>query len=372
MEIRDIYKEHRVIYLALNRKVFDFSFVMDSSKRVHLVWSEYNLDTEEVNFYSCICYKNKWEAPILVYKRQNVLPDVNITVAKDYKIHMLLIGAKGPVYGFSLKTYNGKSWGPEKKIIETATSTFGHNITASHRRNEIYIVYGHYNERHYFPYIFTAIFSGHASKEFGKLFSIRGNGEFWSDPIRISKRGRFSCSNPQICLCDKENILNIAWEDERRGYWKREVYYGSFSGSKLSGNKRPNKCKNEGYSPLITCDDENNVYLLWNTSENEEMDILCYREKIDNIWSWPEKLLEKGTVSFINVDNLRNIHIMWATGGKIYLKMKIDSVWSNTITFDGVNAKSFIDIANTIHILSLDSINEKQTLFTYRKLVRKR
>ena len=369
MEIRDIYEQLPEVRLALNTKVFDFGIAVDSRERFHLVWSEYSPDTEEVKIYSRVFHENEWEPPILVYEGQNRSPDVNITVAHDDKIHLLLTGAKGLVYELGFKTYNGTSWGPETTIVEVETSTFGHNIAASHRTNEIYVVYGDYNERHYFPYILTAIFTGHTSKEFGKLFLIQGNGMFWIDPIRITKRGRFSCTNPKICLCDKESVLNIAWEDERNGYWTREVYYDSFSQKEFSGNRRVSENRNEGHSPLITCDDENNVYLLWNSSKNEELNVLWYRERIDNIWSESLKLPDRGIANSIGVDNLRNVHIMWANEDRIFLKMKIDSVWSDAIIFDGMNAKSFVDTANNIHILQLNFRNEKQSVFTYRKFV---
>jgi hypothetical protein len=368
IETRNLYRELPDVGLTLDREVFDYSVVPASGENFLLVWSEYDIDSEVVRIYSCVFDKGKWEEPILAYEGSNTWPPVKVAAAKDNKSLLVLARSKGSKDELILKTYDGTCWGSEQRIIEIEAPMSGYDIAASQKRNQLYVVFGNYRERHYLPYIFSAIITGHTSREFGKLYLIKGDSISWIEPVRITKQGRFSCSNPVICLCDEKDILNIAWEDERHGYRRKAVYYDSFSDNRFLGNREISMTKYEAFSPLVTCDDGNNIFLACSTSENEEQHNLSYSERIGDAWSKPVELADNGIVTSINVDNARNVHIMWVQSNKINLKMKLGLQWTKTITFDAHSAKSLVDSAGNIHIVLLSHKHWKKSVFTYKKL----
>lgn len=365
IEIGEMYNWLPDKRLALDREIFDFSIVTDGKDRVFGVWSEYSTDQEEVKIYSCIIDDVGWQEPVAVYMGKHAYhPHVKITSGRGDKIHLLLGRERGPSHELLLDTYNGTSWEHGRKISDMETHTFGHNIIASQKREKIYIVFVNYQERHYFPYILTALLSGHVGKDFGKLFLIKGDGISWSVPRRITKRGRFSCLFPAICLNDEMDVLHIVWEDERLGYWKKAIYYDSFDGSKFVGNIKINENRHKAFFPSIACDSENNVYVAWSALENENSQGLYYRERVKNSWSKIVKLSDKGGINSVTTDSLGKIHILWEDGYQIHYKLRIGLSWSKTVIMDGIKARISTDMKNNVHLLLLSREGE----FVYKKL----
>lgn len=364
IEIGEMYNWLPDKRLALDREVFDFSVVTDGKDRVFGVWSEYGTDQEEVKIYSCIIDDLGWQEPVALYMGKHAYPHVKITSGRGDKIHLLLGRGRGPSDELLLYTYNGTSWEHGRKISDTETHTFGHNIIASQKREKIYIVFGNYQERHYFPYILTALLSGHVGKDFGKLFLIKGDNISWSVPRRITKRGRFSCLFPAICLNDEMDILHIVWEDERLGYWKKAIYYDSFDGSNFVGNIKISENRHKAFFPSIGCDSENNVYVAWSALENENSQGLYYRERVKNSWSKIVKLSDKGGINSVTTDNLGKAHILWEDGSQTHYKLRIGPSWSKTVVMNGIKARICADWRNNVHLLLLS----REGKFVYKKL----
>lgn len=364
----EFYKQLVEEGLISDRNIFDFSIANSCDNKLIVVWSEYYPEkNNEVNIYSNYYdYDNKCLGSVMLYKGYHASPYIKTAVGKDCKIHLLLIYSRGLPNKFILKTYNGISW--ETKITEIESFTFGHNIIASRKRDKIYIVFGDYREQHTFPYILTAIFTGHSTKEFGKLFLICGNGISWSEPRKITKSGRFSTLNPSICLNDEMDFLHIVWEDERLGYWKRTIYYDSFDGNKFSGNEKISGKVIGASLPSIACDNKNNIYVVWSTFDKKNLGKLYFRERINNVWSNVMPLAINGVINSITSDNFGNIHFVWDDGSQVYYKIKSESFWTKTVTFIGNKAKICVDKANNVHFLLLRKKEQEKCTLIYNKL----
>ena len=365
----EIYRQFPEEVIIKDRNIFDFSIVKACANKLVVVWSEYYPEIdEEVNIYSC-CYGNeKCPKPMILYKGHYANPYIKIAVGRNCKIHLLLTHSRGLPNKLVLKTYNGTSWETETKIADVESFTFGHNIIASQKSEKIYVIFGDYREWHTFPYIFTAIFTGHTAKEFGKLYLIEGNGISWSEPRKITKTGRFSALNPSICLNDKMNILHIVWEDERLGFWKKAIYYDFFDGNNFSGNKRISGKVRGASLPLMACDNRNNIYVVWSAFNKNDIDKLYFREKINNSWSDVIELASKGIINSVATDTLGNVHFVWDDSSQIYYKIKTKSFWTKTVTFIGNKARICIDEANDVHFLLLRRKEQKKYTLIYNRL----
>lgn len=363
---REIYKQLPGEVLISDRNIFDFSIAKTCDDRFVVVWSEYYPErNNEVNIYSCSYSNDKCSNPEILYKGYYRSPYIKIASGRNCKIHLLLTYSYGLPNELVLKTYNGTSWEPEIKVIDIQSSTFGHNIIASQKREKIYVIFGDYREWHTFPYILTAIFTGHTTKEFGKLFLIQGNGVSWSEPRRVTKTGRFSTLNPSICLNDEMDILHIVWEDERFGYWKRTIYYDSFDGNNFSGNERISGKVLGASLPSIACDNKNNIYVVWSTFDKNDAGKLYFRERINNSWSDIMELTSRGVINSVTTDTLGNVHFVWGDGSQIYYKIKTESFWTKTVTFIGDKARICIDKANDVHFLLLRREEQRKYALIY-------
>ncbi|MBC2702899.1 MAG: hypothetical protein HF976_16125 [ANME-2 cluster archaeon] len=369
IDIWEIYKQFPEEVIIKDRNIFDFSIVKACGDKLVVVWSEYYPEIdEEVNIYSCCYGYENCSKPMILHKSHYASPYIKMAVGRNCKIHLLLSHSRGLSNELVLKTYNGTSWEPETKIADMESFTFGQNIVPSQKREKIYVIFGDYRELHTFPYILTAIFTGHTAKEFGKLFLIQGNGISWNKPRRVTKTGRFSTLNPSICLNDEMDILHIAWEDERLGYKKRTIYYDSFDGDDFSGNKRISGKLLGASLPSIACDNKNNIYIVWSTFDKDGAGKLYFRERINNSWSDVMELASKGALNSVTTDTLGNVHFVWDDGSKIYYKIKTESFWTNTVTFIGDKARIFIDKANDVHFLLLRREEQRKYALIYNIL----
>ncbi|MGB3459401.1 MAG: hypothetical protein WBB08_08935 [Halobacteriota archaeon] len=369
----EIYKRFPEEVIINDRNIFDFSIVKTCGDKLGVVWSEYYPERDdEVNIYSCCYGIEKCPKPMILYKGHYANPYIKIAVGRNCKIYLLLTYSRGLSNELVLKIYNGTSWEPETKIADIESFTFGHNIIASQKREKIYVIFGDYREWHTFPYILTAIFTGHTAKEFGKLYLIQGNGVSWSESRRVTKTGRFSTLNPSIYLNDEMDILHIVWEDERLGYWERTIYYDSFDGDNFSGNKRISG-KVRGVSlPSIACDNRNNIYVVWSTFDKDDAGKLYFRERINNSWSDAMELASRGVINSVTTDTLGNVHFVWDDGSQIYYKVKTESFWTKTVTFIGDKARICIDKANDVHFLLLRREEQRKYALIYSRLEHKK
>lgn len=361
IDAQEIYEWFPEKVIVSNRNIFDFSIVTTCNDELVIVWSEYFPERDdEVSIYSC-CYSNeKCQRPMTIYHSNNITPYIRITAAINCKVHLLLDRSHGASTELLLKTHNEAGWMPETKIIDIKYATFGHNMIASRRREKIYIIFGDYSEWHTFPYILTAIFTGHTAKEFGKLFMIQGNGVLWDRPRRVTNRGRFSTLNPAICLNDEMDTLHIVWEDERLGYRERTIYYDSFDGDNFSGNKRISGKVLGASLPLIACDNRSNIYVVWSTLDRGSGSRLHFRERIGNSWSDVIELAMGVVGDSITTDTLGNVHFVWQDGSQVYYKIKTKSSWTKTVTFVGSRARISVDSKNGIHLVLLRRQEERK------------
>lgn len=213
------------------------------------------------------------------------------------------------------------------------------------------MVFGDYRERHYFPYILTAILSGHVCERFGKLYLIKGDGNSWDTPKKITKDGRFSCSHPQICLNDEIQHVHFIWEDERLGYRNKAIFYDSFHENRFEGNRKISIDLANPFAPFIACDNKDNLYVVWSTFERNDIGKLYFRYRIDNSWSEAIELADRSVINSISTDTFGNIHFVWGDGAHIFYKIKCESFWTKTIKIDGQKARFCIDKKNDAHLV---------------------
>lgn len=369
IDVWDIYRRLPEKVIINDRNIFDFDIVKTCGEELVVIWSEYYPGrNDEVTIYSYSYNYEGCQKLITISEGDHVSPYITTTSGTDCKIHLLLTRSLGVSTELLLKTYNGTSWKTETKIINIESATFGHKIVASQKREKFYVILGDYREWHTFPYILTAIFTGHTGREFGKLFLIEGNGVSWTDPRKITKTGRFSTLNPSICLNDEMDILHIVWEDERTGYWNRTIYYDSFDGHNFSGNKRICGNIRRASLPSIACDNNNNIYAAWSTFDNHDSYKLYLRERLNNSWRQIVELSSSGIMNIITTDNLGNVHFVWDDGSQIYYKIKTESFWTKTTTFIGNKAKITIDKKNNVHVVLLRREKERKCSLIYNRL----
>ncbi|MCP5107598.1 MAG: hypothetical protein GY950_29690, partial [bacterium] len=245
------------------------------------------------------------------------------------------------------------NWEPGKNIIDVESHIFGYKIIASRKRQQVFLVFGDYRERHYFPYIITAILSGHVGEKFGKLYLLEGDGESWGRPLKITKEGRFSCSSPQICLNDGMKHVHLVWEDARRGYNRKAIFYDSFRENGFGGNRKVSGglTRADTFAPAIACDDVDNLYIAWSTFEGDNVGKLYFRQRIKNQWSESTALAEKSVLSSLTIDNSSNIHLVWENGYNVFYKINCKSSWTKTKKFEGQRAEMCVDKENNVHLL---------------------
>jgi hypothetical protein len=369
IDMGDIFELLSQDVIISDRNIFDFSIETVCGDRLIVVWSEYYPERhEQVSIYSCLYDKGKCQKPAIAYEGYCVDPNIGITAGKDCKVHLLLARSNGAKTELLLKTHNGVAWSPQTRIVDIESATFGHRIVASRKAAKFYVILGHYREWHTFPYILTAIFTGHTGKAFGKLFLIYGDGMSWSEPRRITKPGRFSASNPSICLNDELDTLHIVWEDERSGYWNKTIYYDSFGGNDLSGNKKISGRIRRASMPAIACDSRDNIYVAWSTFDKDDSFRLYFRERLNNSWCPIVELPGSGIVNTVVADTLGSVHLVWGDGSQIYYKIRTRSSWTKTAAFLGNRAKIFIDQENCVHLILVVRKDQQKDTLLYNKL----
>jgi hypothetical protein len=354
--------------LVSNRTIFDFFVVASGACTAYVVWSEYNADADqEITIYSIIFDGASWKESELVCTSKFAYPNIRITTGYGGTIHLLLARARGSIDELILVTHDGTTW-RQTKIRDVKTRTFGHSIAASKERERIYIVFGDYQERYFFPYVLAAPLSGHICKDFGKLSVITGDGVRWREPMRITDRGRFSCGQPSICLNDRTDTLHCVWMDERHGFRERAIYYGYSAGKRFSSNTRVSKHNQMVFSPFISCDQQDNVHMAWSTMGRDKLGSLYYREQRGGTWQNIVELSEKGLMNDMAVDLLGNVHCAWSNGNNAYYQVKANDGWSKAHTLGSRRAKLCVDESNDIHLVFLQMQKDGRDSLVYKGL----
>ncbi len=197
----------------------------------------------------------------------------------------------------------------------------------------------------------TALLSGHVCEKFGKLHFLRGNGNSWDTPRKITKSGRFNCSYPQICLNDETQHMHVVWEDKRPGYKNIAIFYDFFHENRFEGNRKISVDLTNTFVPAITCDNKDNLSVVWSTLEEDYIGKLYFRQRIDNSWGEAIELAERGIINSLLTDTLGNIHFLWGDGYHIFYKIQSESFWTKTIKIEGEEARIRIDKKNNVHLV---------------------
>lgn len=349
-----------------NRKIFDFFIEIIKPDIPCVIWSEYDSENdEEVTIFSSIYKSGKWKDSKLVYIGKFTYPNIKITSGYNNKMHILLARKRGSKDDLNLITYDGTEWNPVKKIRDIKNRTFGYSIAASKFKQEIYVVFGDYRERHFFPYILTAPFSGHICKDFGKLFMIKGDGVSWGKSMRITDNGKFSCKQSSIFLNQQSDILHIVWVDHRHGFRERAIYYDSFIKGMFCNNVKVSQNNQMLFSPFVSCDREDNIQIAWSIIDRDSLGKLCYRERRRGRWQDVVELSNKGLINDMTVDLSGNVHIVWDDEHHVYYQTKMGERWGDARTLDGKMAKVGIDERNDVHLVILRRRNNGQDSLVY-------
>lgn len=361
---------NKEIPIISNRKIFDFFIEIIDPDIPCIIWSEYDVGNDkEVTINSSFFKDKKWKEPEVVYRGKYVKPDIKIAMGFNNEIHILMGRERGGIDELNIITYDGTGWNPPQKILNAKTRTFGYSIAASKFKKEIYVVFGDYSERYYFPYIFTAPLSGHVCKDFGKLFLIKGDGFSWQKPIRITDKGKFSSEEPNICLNDQKDVLHIVWVDHRYGFRNRAIYYDSFMKNRLVRNIELTNHEQLIFSPVITSNPENsNIIVAWSILGEDGLGKLFCRERSYDKWLEAVELSEKGLMNDMTFDYLGNVHSVCSDNYNIYYQQKIKDAWIKALKLDASRAKLSVDMRNDIHLVVRRKQENGQCSLVYLKL----
>ncbi len=198
-----------------------------------------------------------------------------------------------------------------------------------------------------------------------EIYYSKFNGSNWSVPIIISDTNHINWSGQDIIIDSLDN-LHVIWSQCIPPYsgsdW--EIYYSKFNGTWSTpeniSNTSPTK---PSYNPNIAVDSNNNLHVVWNSSNAPTAEGIYYSKFNGSDWSSSIDItnndIENKYIPYISVDSLNNLHVVWEDnrlGDREIFYSKYDGNWSipenisNTIN-DSWAPKISVDSNNYLHLV---------------------